>query len=238
MDAASVPVRRVDRARVDAQLGRIISALLIAILVTAPVLFGALRDQDFFWIQVLGVLAAVAWLVRFWLVPRPIFLPPILLPLAAFCVYAIIRYYTSDVEYLARKEVVRVLFYMMFFVLALNHFRDAKLADIAVGTLLVLGMALSLWALRQYLADSEHVWHLVRPAYKHRGSGTFIYPNHFAGFAEMLLALGFGYVFLGTWSKWTRVFFGYCSLWIVLGIYGSLSRAGWIAAAGGLLILL
>ena len=226
------------RARLDAWLGRLIGALLIASLVAGPVLFGALRDQDFFWIQMLGVITAIAWLVRQWLIPRPIFLPSILWPLAAFCVYAIIRYYTSDVEYLARKEVVRVLFYLMFFVLALNHFRDAKVADVAVAVLLVLGMALSAWALRQYLTNSTHVWHLVRPGYTHRGSGTFIYPNHFAGFAEMLLALGFGYVFLGTWSKWTRLFFAYCTLWIVVGIYASLSRAGWLGAVGALLILL
>lgn len=238
MQASSVEVRRVDCARLDAWLGRFISGLLITILVTGPVLFGALRDQDFFWIQVLGVIATAAWLVRLWLVPRPIFLPPILWPLAAFCIYAIIRYYTSDVEYLARKEVVRVLFYMMFFMLALNHFRDAKLADIAVAVLLVLGMALSVWALHQYLTDSKHIWHLVRPGYTHRGSGTFIYPNHFAGFAEMLLTLGFGYVFLGTWSKWTRIFLAYFTLWIVVGIYTSMSRAGWIGAVGGLVILM
>ncbi|HKQ40099.1 MAG TPA: O-antigen ligase family protein [Verrucomicrobiae bacterium] len=239
MDASSVAeLRRVDRARLDAWLGWFIGALLIASLVTGPILFGALRDQDFFWIQALGVVAAVTWVVRLWLVPRTIFLPALVWPLAAFCVYAIVRYYTSDVEYLARKEVMRVLFYMVFFVLALNHFRDAKAADIAVAVLLVVCMGLSVWALRQYLTDSKHVWHLIRPSYAHRGSGTFIYPNHFAGFAEMLLALAFGYVFLGTWSKWTRMFFGYCMLWIALGIYTSLSRAGWVATIGALVILM
>lgn len=239
MEASSVAeLRRVDVARVAAWLDRVVGALLIVILATGPLLFGALRDQDFFWIQVLGVLAATAWIVRLWLAPHLIFLPPIVWPLVLFCVYAVIRYFTSDVEYLARKEVVRVLFYMMFFVLALNHFRNQKAADVAVAVLLVLAMALSIWALRQSLTGDDKVWHLVRPGYNYRGSGTFIYPNHYAGFVEMLFATGIAYVFLGNWSKWSRLFFGYCLLWLVVGIYVSKSRAAWIATFGALLVLM
>ena len=227
-----------DRARLDAWLAWSIGALLIAILVTAPLAFGALRDQEFFWVQVLGCLAATLWLVRLWLSPRDIFLPPIVWPLALFCVYAVIRYFTADIEYLARKELIRVLFYLMFFLLALNHFRDAKLADLGVIILITLGMALSVYALRQYLTGTNVIWNIVRPTYTFRGSGTFVYPNHFAAFAEMLLALGFGYVFLGTTSKWVRLFLAYCSLWLVLGIYVSFSRAGWIVTLGSMVVLL
>lgn len=228
-----------DRARLDAWLARAIIGLLIAILVTAPLAMGALRDQEFFWLQILGVVAGLLWLGRLWLNPaQKVFLPPIVWPLAAFCLYAIIRYFTADLEYLARKEVVRVLFYMLFFLLALNHFREARAADLAVGILLVLGMALSVYALRQYLTGTSAVWHFVRPDYKFRGSGTFIYPNNFAGFAEMLLALGLGYVFLGSLSKRMRISLAYCSAWLVLGIYVSFSRAGWVATILGLLCLL
>jgi O-antigen ligase len=239
MDTTSVAAKpSVDRARIDVWLGRILGALLIAILLAAPLTFGALRDQDFFWVQVLGVLAATLWVIRLWLNPAPIFLPPIVWPLLLFCIYAIARYFTSDVEYLARKEVVRVLFYMMFFVLALNHFKDAKAADVAVYVLMVLGMALSVYALRQYLTGTNVVWHLVRPGYAYRGSGTFIYPNHYAAWAEMLLATGLGYVFLGRISTWGRVLLGYCCLWIGLGIYFSFSRGGWIVTVGSMFVIL
>jgi O-antigen ligase len=228
----------VERTSLDTWLARIIGALLIAILGTAPLVFGALRDQDFFWIQALGVCAGTLWLIRLWLNPRPVFLPPIVWPLALFCIYGIVRWFTSDIEYLARKEVIRVLYYMMFFVIALNHFQNIKLADVTISILIALGMALSVYALRQYLTGTSVVWNQVRPSYAFRGSGTFIYPNHFAGFAEMLLALGFGYVFLGRLSKWLRIFLAYCLLWLVTGIYFSFSRAGWIVTIGGLLILL
>ena len=238
MDASSVAERRVDRTGLDAWLGRIIGALLIAILVAAPLAFGALRDHDFFWIQVLGVCAGTLWLIRLWLNPNPIFLPPIVWPLVLFCIYGIARYFTSDVEYLARKELVRVLFYMMFFVLALNHFKTARAADLAVGILIVAGMALSVYALRQYLTGTNVIWHLVRPAYAFRGSGTFIYPNHFASWAAMVLATGLGYIVLGRSSRWVRVFLGYCCAWLVLGIYLSFSRAGWVITVGSMLVLL
>src|SRR5688572_20496397 len=228
-----------DRARLDAWLARAISGLLIAIVVTAVLAMGALRDQEFFWVQVLAIVAGLLWLWRLWLVPGDkVFLPPITLPLLAFCAYAIIRYFTADVEYLARKEFVRVILYMLFFLLCLNHFQNAKVRDIAVGIFIVLGMALSVYALRQYLTGTSAVWHYVRPGYAFRGSGTFIYPNNFAGFAEMSLGLGLGYVFLGSMSKWMRLFLAYCSLWLLLGIYLSFSRAGWIATLLGLLFLL
>src|SRR5439155_14656877 len=77
MDPSSVAgLRRVDRTRLDASLARVIGALLIAILLAAPLLTGALRDQDFAWIQILGVVAAALWLARLWVNPAPIFLPP------------------------------------------------------------------------------------------------------------------------------------------------------------------
>lgn len=228
-----------DHARLDAWLARAITALLIAILVTAPLAMGALRHQEFFWLQMLGVVAGILWVVRLRLNPQlRIFLPPMVWPLLGFCLYAVIRYFTADLEYLARKELVRVLFYLLFFLLCLNHFQNAKAADLAVGILIVIGMGMSVYALRQYLTGTSAVWHFVRPSYAFRGSGTFIYPNHFAGFAEMLLALGLAYVFLGSASKWVRAFLAYCSLWLVLGIYVSLSRAGWIAAVLSLLVLL
>ena len=238
MDPSSVEVlRSADHTRLEAWLARIIGALLIAILVAAPLLTGASRDQDFAWIQVLGVLAAALWLVRLRLNPHPIFIPPMVWPLVAFCIYAIIRYFTSDIEYLARKELVHVLFYMMFFGIALNHFRNAKLIDMTVSILLTLGMALSVYALRQHLTGTNVIWNLVRPGYGFRGSGTFIYPNNFAGWSEMVLSLGLAYVFLGTCSRWVRIFLAYCCLWVVLWIYVSLSRAGWMITAGSLFLL-
>src|SRR5207244_8975711 len=98
-------------------------------------------------------------------------------------------------------------------------------------------MAISLYALYQFTTGSERVWHFIRPAgYQGRGSGTYICPNHLAGFLEMLLPLGLAYTLTGRLGHLLRVFLGYASLVILAGIGVTLSRGGWLAAGVALLV--
>src|SRR5580698_6455326 len=94
--------------------------LFLAMLVFAPLAFGAAE----LWAQlVLEAMAAgvfILWGVRLWLKAnrRPkILWPPLAWPVMAFILYAIYRYFTADIEYVARIEVLQViLFALLFFV--------------------------------------------------------------------------------------------------------------------------
>lgn len=93
-------------------------------------------------------------------------------------------------------------------------------------------------------ADSVLFWE--RPeGYNGRGSGTFICPNHLAGFLEMALGLVVArVVFLRNESssleKATilKVLTIYVALMIAGGLVVTLSRAGWASAVVGMVVLL
>src|SRR5438445_163353 len=91
-------------------------------------------------------------------------------------------------------------------------------------------MAISIYAIYQFATNSEYVWHFVKPVgYRKRGSGTYICPNHLAGFLEMLVPLGLTYTLTGRFGHLLRVFLGYASLIMLAGIGVTVSRGGWIA---------
>jgi len=164
-----------------------ILGLMLAVLVFGPLAMGAVRTPEFVSIQGLVLGAAALWLVRLWLNPRPqLFWPPIGWAVLAFAAYAVVRYLSADIEYLARQELRRVLTYTLIFFVVINNLHRQGSVRIIAFTLIFLGMAVSFYAFYQFLTGSDRVWIFVNP-YKHRASGTYINPNHLAGFLEMLL---------------------------------------------------
>src|SRR5947207_1739919 len=105
-------------------------------------------------------------------------------------------------------------------------------------TVLFLAMTIAFYAIIQFLTDSDYVWHLVRPAgYHKRGSGTFICPNHLAGYLEMVLPLGLVYTMTGRFNHVAKVLLCYASLVVFTGIAVTISRAGWLVTILTLVLL-
>src|SRR5439155_7027 len=194
-----------NRSILDKWCERGILRLVLAVLVFTPLAFGG-RPQppagfflDFLlvdtfqvaqWLMV-GVIAL--WGLRLWLDPRPQLLwPPICWAVLAFSVYAVARYLTADIEYVARQEFIRILVYSFLFFAVVNNLHRQESVQVISLTLVFLGMAISCYAAVQFLTDSTRVWH-VYTQYEHRASGTYICPNHLGGFLEMLLPLGLAY---------------------------------------------
>lgn len=227
-----------DRARLDVWCDRAIAGLILAMVLFGPLATGAFRPQDFLVIQGLALAAGTLWCVRLWLQPEPrLIFPPMGWAVLAFAGYAIARYLTADLEYVARKELIKVLVYALVFFLVVNHAHQQKRADMIVLVLIFLAMGIALYALAQYVSQSNRVWHFIRPAgYAGRGSGTYICPNHLAGFLEMLLPLALGCLFLGRWKLPVKIALAYAAGWLVVGLYVSQSRGGWVAASLGLCV--
>jgi O-antigen ligase len=224
------------REAIDGWCERGILALVLAILVFGPLATGAVRSLEFLIIQGLTLGVVVLWGARLWLNPRPRLLwPPICWAVVAFTLYAIARYLTADIEYVARQELMRVLVYAFLFFAILNNLHRQESTQIISFTLVFLAMAISFYAIYQFLTGSDHVWHFISP-YKHRGSGTYICPNHLAGFLEMLLPLGLAYTLTGRLKPVTRILLGYAALVMLAGIAVTVSRGGWIST--GLVLLL
>jgi O-antigen ligase len=224
-----------DREVVDRWFERGILALVLVILIFGPLALGAVRALEFGLIQGLTVGVLVLWLPRLWISPRPQLLwPPICWAVLAFSLYAIIRYRTADIEYVARHEMLRVLVYGVLFLAVLNNLHRQESTQVIAFSLIFVAMAISFYAIYQFVTDSDRVWTLVSP-YKHRASGTYLCPNHFAGFLEILLPLGLAYTVTGRIKPVTRVFLGYAVLVMLGGVIVTLSRGAWLATSVSLL---
>ena len=225
-----------------------ILGLVLAILVFTPLAFGGVSQipvgssLDFILVapfnivqwMTLGVIAL--WAVRLWVTERPKLLwPPICWAVLAFVAYAVIRYLTADIEYVARLEMIQVLIYAFLFLAIVNNLHRQESAHIITLTLVFLAMAISIYAIYQFFTGSNKVWCLTKP-YPKRGTGTFISPNNLSGFLEMILPLGLAYTLTSRMKALSKVFTGYASLVILVGIIVTVSRGSWFATTFALLV--
>ncbi len=92
-------------------------------LVFAPLAFGAVYPWTFLVVQALVTGVVVLWAVRLWGGHKPKLLwPPLAWAVTAFVLYAVARYFTADIEYVARLELIRILLYAFLFLAVINQF--------------------------------------------------------------------------------------------------------------------
>ena len=215
-----------------------ILALVLGILVFAPLAFGAVDAWAFLVVQGLTLGVLLVWTLRLWINPRPKLLwPPLSWVVLAFVLYAIARYRTADIEFVARLEMIKVVMYAFLFFAIVNNLYRQEYSQVISFTLVFVAMGISAYAVFQFFTHSERVWDLVA-MYPGRGSGTYISPNNLACFLAMLLPLTIAYLLAGRISPVTRVLLGYCALVMLAGITVTFSRGGWVACAAALLVLL
>lgn len=226
-----------NREVIDHWCERGILGLVLATLVFGPLAMGAVRIQEFLVLQALALGILVLWLVRLWVGTRPQFLwPPICWGVLAFVAYAVGRYLTCEVEYVGRQELLRVLVYAVIFFAILNNLHSQEFTQVINYTLIFLGMAISFYAIYQFLTGSGKVWHFDLPN-RGRGSGTYISPNHLAGFLEMLVPVALSYTIAGRSKPLTKIFLCYAALVLLAGVAVTVSRGSWVACGVALLML-
>src|SRR3569833_1947235 len=190
-----------NREATDKFCERGILALVLAILVLTPLAFGVISQPpagvilDFLlvapfnivqWLT-LGVM--VLWAARLWINPRPKLLwPPVCWLVIAFALYAIARYLTAEIEYVARAEMIQVITYAFLFLAIVNNLHRQESAQLFTLTLVFLAMMIALYAIYQFGTSTNKVWALRTP-YTHRGTGAFISPSKLSGFLDMILPL-------------------------------------------------
>ena len=212
--------------------------LVLGMLVFGPLAMGAVDEWAFLVVQGLATGVMLLWALRLWISPNPRLLwPPIGWGVLAFALYAIGRYFTADIEYVARLELIQVLMYAFLFFAIVNNLHRQESAQIVSFTLIFLAAGISGYAVYQFLAHSNQVWNFISP-YPGRASGTYISPNDFAGFLEMLLPLTVAYVLLGRVKPLVRALLIYAVVGMLAALAVTFSRGGWVAAAAGLLVLL
>ena len=227
-----------DREAIDTRLERIILALVLGALAFGPLAFGGVRPSEFVVLQWLVVGALVVWLVRLWVAPRFRFLlPPSAWAIFPFVAYAAWRYRTADIEYVARQEFIQVALAAVLFLVLVNNLYSQDAVRVITICLVTLGTLIAMYGIYQWLTGSQSVWLLVRPAYEGRGSGTYVCPNHLAGFLEMICPLAITFTVLRGFGPVPRILFGYASFVMLVGIALTASRGGWLSTAVGMAVL-
>ena len=226
------------RERVDAVFANGILALVLAILAWGPLAYGAVRVNPdslevphlygLLAIQGLTALAASLWIVRFF-TQRPFRLlwPPVCWAVLAFVLYAIVRCQTADLHYIARQNLQCVVLYGTLFFVIVNNLNRRSSARLAAMVLIAVALGESLFAFYQFTTHYPRVWAVFKPVgYVARGSGTYVNPNNFAGFVEMVLPLALAFTAMGRLNATKKVILGYCALVMMAGIVVSESRGG------------
>jgi hypothetical protein len=148
----------------------------------------------------------------------------------AFVLYAIVRCQWAELEYPARQNLQWVILYAALFFVVLNNLNHRESATLVALVLIAVGVGESFFAFYQFMTHADKVWAVFKPAvYALRGSGTYVNPNNFAGFAEMVLPLALAYTVMGRLSATVKVLLGYSALVLMAGVAVSQSRGGLVA---------
>jgi O-antigen ligase len=227
-----------NHAAIDRFFERGILALILAILAFAPLAMAAVDTREFLVVQGLAMAVMFLWALRMIFNPGMKFVwPPVCWAVLAFALYAVARYFTADIEYVARQEMIQTLVYAFLFFAMVNNLTAKEPAQIISFTLIFLAVGISGYATWQFITHSNRVWNEISP-YTGRASGTYISPNNLACFLEMLLPLALAYLLAGRIRPLTRILLGYAALAMGAGLAMTFSRGGWLAAAAGLLAML
>lgn len=221
----------------DDRLERAIEGLVLGVILYGLLLFGGVRGTEFSVMAGLTGVTALLWLVRLWTQPgHRLLLHPVLVPLAAFVGYAAWRTGQAEVAYLAQREFWMIVVYATVFVLVLHNLQGQDALQRVSTVLVAAGAILAVYAIGQYLSQSEAVLWLRRPAqYFRRAGATFVNPNHFAALMVLLLPLALAQTFLGRTKGPIRVFHGYAAAMMAGGLAVTMSRGGWLAGTVTLL---
>jgi O-antigen ligase len=226
------------RKNLDWWCARGILFFVLAMLVFAPLAFGAVDPWAFLVLQSLAACVFILWCARLWLNPKPkILWPPLTWAILTFALYAIARYFTADIEYVARQELIQVLLFAFLFLVIVNnlHGQDEILA--VSFTLIVVGTACAGYAVEQLARHSNQVWNAISP-YVGRASGTYISPNNLSDLLAMLLPLTVALLLVGKLGIVPRILLAYATVTMAAGLAVTFSRGGWISAAAGIFLLL
>jgi O-antigen ligase len=226
------------RERIDNLCARAILLIVLFILAWGPLAFGGMSPSSFLVIQGLTVAALALWIVRFWLQhPFRLLWPPMCWAALAFLLYAVARCRLVEVEYAGRQQLIHVLVYGALFFVAINNLNRKNSANYVSLTLIVVGFVLAFFAVFQFATHYPLIWGVHRlDQYMGRGSGTFINPNHLAGFLGLTIPLALAYTVMGRFSATVKVLLAYGAVTMLAGVVVSLSRGGILAVAIALIV--
>ncbi len=203
-----------------------------------PIAFGAVRLWSFGGLAfICGVGSLLTFLLAFrsersnWLI-----VPPGGFVWLIFLLYVLIRIPFSPIVYEARIEFLKMASLFAAYWAWMILLDRPKRWRILTSAVFLIGAGICLYAFIQQTRDPIKVWNIIVD-YGRRARGTYICPNHFAAYLEILSCFALG-VLLSKSSGWTlRLFAAYGLMSYLPAIYLTQSRSGWIGTFTGLSVV-
>ncbi|MDH5203009.1 MAG: O-antigen ligase family protein, partial [Nitrospirota bacterium] len=158
--------------------------------------------------------------------------------------YSIYSYYTTDKDpamaisiypYKTGVEFLRMLTYVLFFVILSYSIHDRSTLTKMMKILVFFGFVLALFSLLQTATWNGKLYWLREIPVGGRPFGPFVCRNHYAGFINMIIPLSLGLA-LTKKSKEKQILFGFFGLIMSVSLFFSLSRGGIISFLTGIVV--
>ena len=217
-----------------------ILVITAAILVFAPLAFGAVRFWALGPILIAIELAGVLWITRI-LAAReiPVIFSALGPPVLALAGYAVIRYGLSEIEPVACGSMMQSLGAVLLFFLVLNHTRHRWHVTLLVWVLIGTGTLVAVYALWQALMGGMWVWAFPQyDQYLGNASGTFIRPNHCAAYLQMVFPIAAANVLFSRRGFEQRVAIAIACLVIGAALLFAAAPNGWLGWLASVIVLL
>gem|GEM_PF-2035814 len=181
-----------------------------------------------------------------------------LVPVFLFVAYTAIRCFFSDIPFHSRIELLKVIDYALIYLVVINNFQRKKYFYAIIFITILIGLFLSSLGVIQYFKEANKVYGVglsneivsipvdghqqqdVRSffgmitkqkpeQYGFRASGTFVCPNHLAGYLEIIIPFGLAMSMLTRFVFGFRMLTAYSTVLIMAGWVLTYSRGGWVS---------
>ena len=161
-----------------------------------------------------------------------------LLTAVVLAIYLFVRIALSPSAWLAQFDFYALLGALLMYLVTALFIRGAGARFALVCGLMVLAVAQVAIGIFQFAKDANFnpLVTETRVEAGFRASGTYISPNHLAGFLEVALLLATSFCFWGGFRARGKMIFGYLALICLAGLVLTGSRGGYLSAAAGLAV--
>lgn len=203
----------------------IIRLLLILMIIFSPLARGSVSPLAFGPLQIVTALALLLWFLRMFKEGAiKIKRTELDMPILIFALLAIASIFRSPYKYDSIIELFKLLNLIAIFYLVVNNVKERGQISKIVNIIVILGGALSLFGIIQYLGGTANPWW----SNKRFLSSVYVNHNHFAGFLELCIPLCLGLV-LSEKTIEKKSFYTYIIILMLAAFMFSMSRGAWLS---------
>lgn len=166
------------------------------------------------------------------------------LPVLGLVAYTTLRYWTAPLRHEAHWELLRIGLYALVYFAAAFNFHRARHRAVALTVLILAAVLESLYGYWQHATGTDRVFWFPRDVQYHgRASGTYVCPNHLAGWLEVVALVLLAHLFVNPRplrSLEHSVIIKLLELTALgaalVGLVTTGSRGGWFALAVGVTV--